>query len=657
MSPPKSFQEAPTLAKQVKKGKLPKVAKRLPKKPYVIPHRWVENGKYGGTLNMVALSSSGTSSAHANRQYFYGFSPLRFLNDGKDVGPGTVEKWKSNDDASEWTLHFRDGLRWSDGKPFTVDDVLFWWDDVVRPGHFGQSPPDWGRSKSGKLLKMAKVDDLTLNISYDSPSPLFPQYIATWPNGGAGNNGPIWVLPKHYLKQFHPKYGTKIPKDWDTVGGVWEKKSDWMRNPDCPTLLGYRCKSFDNGKGVVLERNPYYWAVTKNGDQLPYIDEISFKTVQKEQIVKLQVQQGKVDFCHGRDNNISLSDVSTLNKDKEKAGVDILQWNSGSGTGSVFFLNYDYPDKELRQLFRNPKFRQAISYAIDRKGVQKQLYYGTGELTTGTLSPQMNEFDGSDGKKLYQKWRDSYVKHDPEEAKKLLSDLGLKDKDGDGYVELPSGKKLTVRLDYAADISDDQAHHDDRLVSDCKKVGLRMKRNPVSPQSFPDQWSNGKLMAHTNWEASIVNTILLDPLWMVPVDDRGWAPLEGKYYSLSGTKKAKKGLNHSDPWKSKPPRLKPEADGPVAKMVDFMEKAKVEPDDMKRKKTLWEIIKIHIKDGPFFTGYVANGADIMVVKKGLKNVPRKENLAQGGLVNPWTHPVPGAYDTETWFWEDPKDHS
>ncbi len=182
------------------------------------------------------------------------------------------------------------------------------------------------------------------------------------------------MIPKHYAKQFHPKYNKSVPKNWDSVGGLWESKTDWMRNPDCPTLIGYKCKSFDNNKGVVLERNPYYWAVTKDGDQLPYIDEIIINNVQDAQVGKLQVQQGKIDFCHGPFNQIGLSDVSALSQNKARAGIEINLWDSGSGTGSMFFLNYDYPDPKLRKLFRDARFRQAISLRLrPRLGPQDAL--------------------------------------------------------------------------------------------------------------------------------------------------------------------------------------------------------------------------------------------------------------------------------------------
>ncbi|HEY9293233.1 MAG TPA: ABC transporter substrate-binding protein, partial [Microlunatus sp.] len=446
---PGKFQQAPTID-----SSLPAVEERLPTNPYVIPHKWVKPGKYGGKLNMITFSSSGATTADSDREFFYGHSPLRWLNDGQDVGPGLVESWETNDDASEWTFHFRNGLKWSDGKPWTTEDILWWWEKFVLKQKMAQTPPDETRSGKGTLAKFEAVDDTTLKLTFDTPAPLTADRMAAYANGNIGKNGATWMMPSHYLKQFHPDTGKNVPKDWDSVGGLMQTKADWHRNPDCPTMIGYRCKSFDTNKGVVLERNPYYWCVMPNGDQLPYIDEIQFSVVTDPETGKLQVQQGSVDYCHGPFNQISLQDVQGLRDSAAKAETELILWDSGSGTGSIFFFNYDYIDDDIRALIREPKFRQAVSFAFDRESVQKSVYFNTGERTTGTHGTKAAEFlADAEGKKLYEQWRDAYVAHDPEKAKQLLDELGVKDTDGDGMRELPGGKKLELRLDYSADQS------------------------------------------------------------------------------------------------------------------------------------------------------------------------------------------------------------
>jgi len=649
---PSKFQEAPSL----KSAGLPPVEQRLPENPYVIPHNWVKPGKYGGKLNQIVFSSTGIGDASSDREFFYGHSLLRWLNDGQDVAPGLVESWESSADASEWTLNFRKGVKWSDGQPFTTDDIMFWWDGFILPEKMAQTPPDECRSGKGTLAKFDAVDATTLKMTFDAPSPLSADRLAMWVNGNNGSNGPIWVMPKHYLKQFHPKYNKKAPADWDKVGGLMQTHSDWHRTPDCPTLIGYKCKSFSDTKGVVLERNPYYWAVMPNGDQLPYIDELDFTVVTNPENGKLQVQQGSVDFCMGGFNQITLNDVQGLRNSASKSQTEVVLWDSGSGTGSIFFFNYDYPDPDLRKLIREPKFRQAISHAFNRQAVQKAVYFNTGERTTGTLSPKAKEYLVNDtGKQSYKSWRDSYVEYNPDKAKQMLDDLGLK-AGSDGMRTLPNGKPLKLRIDYQADESTEHKTKDNQLVSDLKAVGLSMTMNPVSPQSYDSQWMSGKLMAHSNWEVGDGPNHLLYPQWLVPLEYTRWAPLEGQWYQQLGTNTNKTELSKS-PWDRHPPWMEPDKNGPIQKLWDTYNQSKVEVDEMKRDQLVWDMIKVHVSDGPFFQGTVANYPQVIIVKNGLKNVPRTDNLKLHGFVNPWIHPTPAVYDPETWYWDSPDQHN
>ncbi|MGI8869269.1 MAG: ABC transporter substrate-binding protein [Mycobacteriales bacterium] len=640
----------------VKGGKLPPVDKRLPAHPYVIPHKWMQAGKYGGTMNSYVFSSQGTAKADSNREWFYGHSPLRYLNDGLGITGGLVEKWSPNKDTSEWTFKFRNGLKWSDGVDWTTRDIQFWWEDIVLPGHDAQTPPDETKSGKGTLAKLRYPDPLTLVISFDAPAPLTADRLAAWVNGGISHNGAAWMHPFHYLKQFHPKYNKSVPKSWDTVGGLWERHADWMQNPDCPTMNGYKTKTFNNGSGLVLERNPYYYAVMPNGDQLPYIDTINIATVQDANVGKLGLQQGKYDYALGYFTQVLLSDVQTLQASKEKAQTEVLLWDGGSGTGSIMFLNYDHPDDGIRAVFRDKRFRQALSHGFNRDAANKALYFNLAEPSTGTMSPKSREFVAdAAGMAMYRRWRDSYMAHDVDKANKLLDAMGMK-KGSDGHRRLPSGKKFTLNIDYPTDMSTTEATKDDQLVSDWKAIGINARRNPITPQSYGDMWSSGKLMVHTNWEASDGPNMLVNPPWLVPIESARWAPLEGAYYNAIGTPQQHTEQN-VDPWKRNPPRLAPEKNGPIQKMWNLYNRTKLEPDETKRTQLTFDLVKIHISDGPFFQGTAANYPHVVVKKQTLQNVPTRASLAQHGYVNTWVHPVPAAYDVEAWFWDDPSAHS
>jgi peptide/nickel transport system substrate-binding protein len=113
----------------------------------------------------------------------------------------------------------------------------------------------------------------------------------------------------------------------------------------------------------------------------------------------------------------------------------------------------------------------------------------------------------------------------------------------------------------------------------------------------------------------------------------------------------------TDPWKRTPPWILPEDGDPIDRLWKLYAQAPVEPDRMKRIALMWEIQKVHIDDGPFFYGQVANYPRIVLVRDGLKNVPTRENLALGGWVNPWILPSPAVYDPETYFWDKPDEHA
>jgi len=164
------FKEAPVLAELVKAGKLPKVDERLPKNPLALaPVDGI--GKYSSRRWRTAWGG-GWSGVFQESQY--GHSALRWIDDGLGVAPGACESWEANADNSEWTLHFREGLKWSDGEPCTVDDVLFWWNDLVnwKEPSYPDSVPDFGQDAKGKLVEFIKVDDYTLTLKYGTPSPL-----------------------------------------------------------------------------------------------------------------------------------------------------------------------------------------------------------------------------------------------------------------------------------------------------------------------------------------------------------------------------------------------------------------------------------------------------------------------------------------------------
>ncbi|MGH3488628.1 MAG: ABC transporter substrate-binding protein, partial [Actinopolymorphaceae bacterium] len=309
---PRSLHEAPMLATQVKAGDLPPLAKRLPDHPYVVPHRWQRGGRYGGVCRLVA----GATNDAAIGQYMYGHSILRWLNDGMDVGPGLAESWEPNDDFSQWTFHFRTGLRWSDGTPWTTADIMYWWDDTVLDESHPEVPPDEAVSGTGGVAELSAPDDHTLVITFDSPTPLTPDRLADTVNRSVGAD---WMLPRHYLEKFHPEYSRSVTADdWYLTH---DSKADHLVNPDCPVMTGWMLTTYTEGRNVSWERNPYYWCVDRAGNQLPFMDKMIWNVVTDEEVRKLQFTEGRVDFAEGQHSTITLADVEGLKETASRTGL------------------------------------------------------------------------------------------------------------------------------------------------------------------------------------------------------------------------------------------------------------------------------------------------------------------------------------------------
>ncbi len=650
------YKEAPMLADLVKAGKIPPVDQRLPAKPYVVPHPWLTTGKYGGTLQMVLSDKSDWGNGHFIQESLYGHSLLRWLKDGLEIGPGLVESWESNTDLSEFTLHFRQGLKWSDGQPWTTDDIMFWWEDEVQTPDLKEDPPDEARSGKGTLFTLTKVDDTTLHLKYDAPAPLTIDRLAMWVKRGIG---PRWMDPKHYLQQFHPKYNTSVDKTkWVDN---FSQMREFAKNPDCPTMTGWMLTQYNKGQSSIWSRNPFYWCVDKDGNQLPYIDGIVQTNIQDPQVMRLRITNGQVDYVHGGHTPLTLADVSTLKQAQSAMKMDIRFWDSGGGADESWFFNYDYIDPKYRALFRTPKFIQALSLAMDRDEIQKAVFFETGEKTTGTMSPKALEFHVQGGQEVYASWRDAYIKYDPETAKSMLDALGVKVGAG-GKRTMPDGSPLKLTLDYKAD--DDPTSIAIRqhtiVAKQWQAIGIDVAINPYTPTAWDDDWAAGKRMSNADWGVGDGPNCLVYPQWLVPIEQTRWAPLEGRMYALRGTPKQDTEKD-VDPFKRQPPRMDAEKGGPVEQLWNLYDQTKTEVDQLKRTQLVWQIIKIHITNGPFFVGTVANTPMIVLVKNGLMNVPTKDDLGdkngyQGGFTGPWIIPSPAVYDPETYFWDNPDQH-
>jgi len=430
------YNEAPGLAEQVKAGKLPPVEQRLPEQPLVVPV--VEKvGEYGGVWRRAFLGP-----ADANNYVRVVYDGLfRFTPDGAEIEPKIALGAKSSADYKVWTILLRKGARWSDGAPFTADDILFWYDNVLLNKDLMPSLPSWIRNADGTAAKVEKVDDTTVRFTYDRPATLFLSEIAN-------QDGPdltlAMFLPAHYLKQFHPSYVSKDELDRQAQAAsfkswteLFNAKATPTQNPERPTMAAWMPVSRVSDPVFTIRRNPYYIGVDKAGNQLPYIDEVRFTYFADQQALNLAAIAGDFDM---QARHIQMTNYPVL-KEQEKSGkYHVVIWPTFGGSDAVIALNTTYTaDPAIGKLLATKEFRIALSYAINRDEIKESVFLGLGEARQAVPAPWHPYFPGKE-------WAAKYTEFDRDKANAMLDALGLTKRDPQGIRLMDNGKPATIEI-------------------------------------------------------------------------------------------------------------------------------------------------------------------------------------------------------------------
>ena len=368
----------------------------------------------------------------------------------------------------------------------------------------------------------------------------------------------------------------------------------------------------------------------------------------------LQTTQGSVSW-EVYTYQLTLGDVATLKASEAAGNYEVRFWDTGSGTGMMYFWNHDLKDPAKRALYRNPKFKGAMSLAINRPDIQRIVYYDTGTPTTGTMSPKALEFNfNAEAQAHYEKFRTLYVDYDPEKAKAMLDEIGCT-VGADGFRTMPDGSELIVKVDLAADANQECLKVLEIAQKNWTDIGLNVLVNQMPPAEFGPAWRAGQLEFRSAWEVGDGPDHLLFPSWVVPDETERWAPLTGQLRVVSGTEKEGTELDKS-PWDRTPARFDvsdPEyADSPMPRLHALYDQAIFEVDEIKRMELVWEMNEIHMTEGPYFLGTIGNTPRIIIVSKDLENVPTRDQLKLGGFCNPWIIPYPAITNPETYSFKN-----
>lgn len=414
---------------------LPAVEDRLPSNPMVVtPLDSV--GTYGGDFHTGLIGAGG--SAHMTR--YHSYEPLvRFSADWSQTIPNLAESVDVNDAATEFTFHLREGIKWSDGVPFTASDVEFWYEDVFNDPDIAMEAPSW-LTAGGVKAAFTKIDDYTFKISFPVANGFFLQRVA-W-----GNNDQTVRFPRHYFEQFHGKYNPDADKLAEEAGfagwpQLFEDKGgmalidNYFRNADVPVLTAWDMETpmGESTSQVVTVRNPYYWKVDTAGNQLPYFDRVLYDLVTDEQVLLLKVMQGEIDMI---DQYVATpNNKSVLFDNQEKGGYEFYELLPTQPNELVIQLNFTHPDLTKRALFQNKDFRIGMSHAVDREALIDAVFVGQGS----PAQPSILEGDSLYNERLARQ----YTEYDVDAANAAF-DKVIPNKNSDGKRLDDEGRVVTI---------------------------------------------------------------------------------------------------------------------------------------------------------------------------------------------------------------------
>lgn len=592
------FKEAPMLADLVQQGKLPPVAERLPKNPVVVTP-YEEIGQYGGAWRRVWTGLSDQWGVNKITHEHLMF----FDKTGGMILPNVVESWEASADGKEFTFTIREGLKWSDGAPVTTEDVKFWYEDVLLNTEITPTVPIWFVS-GGKPGVLEVVDMYTFKVKFETPFTLFPMMVAK--NGVAGLAFP---LPQHYLKQFHIKYTSeenlmKMAKEagvenWfqlfqlkgsGPVGTPGTQAS--IANPDLPVVYPWILSKESTATQMVMVRNPYYFKIDPEGNQLPYLDKIEFNLVQDRQMAVLKAVAGEIDM---QTRHMSLADYTLLAENQEKGGYRVLQWKQGIGSDVTLFINQNVPNPALRPIFEDVRFRRAISLALNREEIWQLVYMGLGEPRQASLISGVAFYD--------PEWEKSYAQYDPKQANALLDEMGFTKKGADGFRLRADGETLALTIDFASGVFGPWADVLEMVKNYLEAVGIKTVIRPLERTLYTARTLSGEIEIGV-WMFDRNAAVMSDPIRLLgTVSDGPWASLYGVWYNSGRTGGEE-----------------PAAGSDIMKIYDTWDQVKVTADPDEQNKLFQEIINLH-KKNLWYIGTVGELPQPVVVKNNFKNVP------------------------------------
>jgi peptide/nickel transport system substrate-binding protein len=622
---PTSFQEAPELAALVRQGRLPLVAERIGQDPLVLkPVHSI--GRYGGTLHR-AFHISHHSEPDEEMFASGPDSWLSWDSTYNRIVPNIARDFEVSDDAEILTVQLRRGMRWSDGAPFTADDVLFWYEDMYLNRDLIPRPHA-NLMLFGEPIFIEVVGRYEIRFVSPRPNPLLPDLLASRcaisgqavELGGAEGMG--GYAPKHYLSRLHPKYalgGRAAVEEMAAEAGFanwasfFKARNDWTQNADLPVVTPWKVVEGKEKRtqNFVLERNPYSIWVDTDGNQLPYLDRLDMAAVENPAEVNQRAAAGHYDF---QDNYLWATHLAHLKDNEAKGGYEV-HLNPYLNNGTALRLNLAYEaDPVIGDLIRNVDFRRALALGIDREEINDVFFQGMAE--PNTIAP-------SDGNRYSPgpEYRALWATKDLARANQLLDAIGLDEKDDEGFRLRPDGRRLCLELMGLVSYADFAAIAE-LIKEQWTQIGVDVTVKRPSDTAGDEG---------TNKEARLGEIQLTvfaagsEDVFLYP-DETFPSSMEG-FSGVLGPPYVRWFLTLGDEGKEPPPRMR--------EVMDLWRRAYVTLDEAERTATGAKIHAIIIEEA-FVIGLLRGGIGtygMYIAKTSLGNIPARVVNAMTGTLN------------------------
>ncbi len=584
--------ETPSLSARVAAGDLPPVMSRAPHEPLVVEDvggRGWRPGRHGGALTILMGRAK-----DVRMMVVYGYARLVGFTPDYQLAPDLLRAIEI-EDGRRFTLRLRKGHRWSDGRPFTAEDFRYYWEDVANNDKLAPLGPPRVMLAGGGRPVFEILDESTVRYTWPKPNPDFMPALA--------GPRPLYIYrPAHYLKRFHIRYADKAKlrrmvkksgrRSWAALHNRRDNqyKND---NPALPTLQPWIVQNRPPAQRFVFARNPYYHRVDRNGRQLPYADKVVMN-IAGAQIIPGKTGSGESDL---QARYLNFSDYTFLKKGEKRNGYNVRLWRTAKGAHFALFPNLNAKDAVWRKLFRDVRFRRALSLAVNRHEVNQAVYFGLALEGNNTVLPESP---------LYRpEYTRKWAAFDLGRANALLDELGLTKRDSRGLRLLPDGRPMEIVVETSGE-STEQTDVLELIGDSWLAAGIKIYTRPSQREVFRNRIFAGEtLMSVWSGMENALPNADISPRELAPTSQQQlqW-PKWGQYFET----RSKVGETPALP--------------AVRELLALYQRWRETPERARRRAIWRRMLEIHAEN-VFTIGVIAGVLQPVVANTRLRNVPEK----------------------------------